>query len=308
MKSSTLPIISTHSYYLTRLVVAGLPILLLSLAMGCVRDSYHYGISNQHLVPHLPRTPNLITVGGNHPKLDVYEAKWQYPSKVFRKWFPSKDPAANTPPDVLRLKAIQTASDYLDENGLKGVNIDVREYNPTEQWNRLRNNRRIAPFWKYTGGTLNHIGYCVLPGRVFGYDKYNAYTNTLSINSTSPSTSLYQAGYVKKIYDQRYPGTYMAANLLPILPLYRDASISSDVLTYAETKQDWQLEKNMMPELYGRLGGDLVSQATLFVPGSTYLPFYVTPLLSGAGSAVGSLTGKTIARQRENAFLQKIIR
>ena len=203
---------------------------------------------------------------------------------------------------------MKTASDYLDANGLQGINIDVREYNPSEQWSRLRNNRRIAPFWKYTGGTMCHLGYCLLPGRVFGYDKYNAYTNTLSINSTSPSRAIAQAGYVKKIYDQRYPGTYIAANLLPVFPLFRDMSVTSDVLTYAKVNEDLPLEKQLLPEAYGRLGGDMVSQATFFIPSSTYVPFYVTPLLSGAGSAVGSVTGKAIADQRQTESTNRILR
>jgi len=273
---------------------------------GCIQKTYRYGIANQELLANLPQTPNLITIGGNHPRIDSIERTVQYPAKVFRKWFPSSKPVED--PDVLRLQAVQSATDYLDDNGLKGVNIDVREYNPREQWNRLKNNRSISPFWKYTGGTLCHVGYCVLPGRAFGMDSYYGFTNTLSINSTSPSNSLLQAGYVKKLYDQRYPGTYIAANWLPILPLLRDTSVASDVLTYARLKQEWPLEKDLLPNVYARLGGDTVSQATSLVPGLAYMPFYFRPVLSGVGRAAGGVTGNAIAKRREKQLPESLRR
>ena len=69
--------------------------------------------------------------------------------------------------------------------------------------------------------------------------------------------------------------------------------------SYARAKQDWKLERNMYPEVYGRMGGDLVSQATSFIPGAAYLPFYTRPLLSRAGNIAGSASGEVIARQKE---------
>ena len=281
---------------------------MLVVMPGCVSDAYHYGISRQELLPRLPLTPNRITVGGKHPNIDAIEQTVRYPGKVFQEWFPSNDPDEQVPMDVRQLKVVQSASDYLDENGLKGVYIDVREYNPREQWNRLRSNTRVSPFWKYTGGTLYHAVYCVLPGRAFGYDQFNGFTNTLSINSLSSPSAVFQAGYVKKIYDQRYPGTYIAMNWLPIFPLFRDTSISNDVLTYARARQDWKLEKNLYPQVYGRLGGDVVSQATTLIPGMSFMPIYAFPLLTGAGSAAGAATGKAIADNREWLMSQPIFR
>ncbi len=269
----------------------------LLLQSGCIQKNYRYGIANQDLLATLPRTPNLITVGGNHPRIDSIERTVQYPKKMFQNWFPPSKPEED--PGALRLQAVQTATDYLDDNGLKGVYIDVREYNPREQWNRLQNNQRISSFWKYTGGSLYHLGYCVLPGRAFGMDSYNGFTNTLSINSTSSANSILHAGYVKKLYDQRYPGTYIAANWLPILPLFRDTAVASDVLTYARLKQNWPLERDLIPQVYAQLGGETVAQATSFIPGVAYFPFYFRPALTAAGSAAGSLTGTAVTKQRE---------
>jgi hypothetical protein len=247
----------------------------------------------------LPQTPNVISVGGDHPNIDRLEKVVQYPRKVFRKWFPSKDPFEQLPIEERRQVAIAVASNYLDDNGLKGLFIDVREYNPRQQWQRLVDNNRVSPVWKYTLGATYQVGYSILPGRAFGYDRYDPFTNTLSINSARPCNSLFTAGYVKKIYDQRYPGTYVAANLLPIMPLIRDTSIANDVLTYSHVQQEWQLKHELYPLIYGRLGGDIVSQATSLIPSMAYMPFYMSPLLTRAGRVVGRVTGTAFADLEE---------
>ena len=271
----------------------------LSNCLGCVQSTYRYGISNEHLVANLPQNPNVISVGGEHPNIDRLERVVQYPRKVFRKWFPSKDLFEQLPIDERRQVSVAVASKYLDDNGLKGVFIDVFEYDPRQQWQRLVDNNRVSPVWKYTLGSVYHLGYSILPGRAFGYDRYNPFTNTLSINSARPSNTLFTAGYVKKIYDQRYPGTYVAANLLPIMPLIRDTSIANDVLTYSHVQQEWRLKQELYPLVYGRLGGDVVSQATSLFPSMAYMPFYMSPLLTRAGRVTGRVTGTAIADREE---------
>jgi hypothetical protein len=271
----------------------------LSSCVGCVQSTYRYGISNEHLVASLPQTPNVISVGGEHPNIDRLEKVVQYPRNVVRKWFPSKDPFEQLPIEERRQIAMTVASNYLDNNSLKGLFIDVREYDPGQQWQRLVDNNRVSPIWKYTLGSAYHLGYSILPGRAFGYDRYDPFTNTLSINSTRPSSALFTAGYVKKIYDQRYPGTYVAANFLPIMPLIRDTSIANDVLTYSHVQLEWRLKQELYPLVYGRLGGDVVSQATSLIPSMAYMPFYMSPLLTRAGRVTGRVAGTAIADLEE---------
>jgi hypothetical protein len=272
----------------------------LSNCLGCVRSTYRYGVSDERLVATLPQNPNVVSVGGVHPNIDRLGKVVQYPGTVLRKWFPSQDPFEQLPINKRREIAVAVATNYLDDNGLKGVFIDVLEYNPPLQWQRLVDNNRVSPVWKYSLGTAYHLGYSILPGRAFGYDRYNPFTNTLSINSARPSNTLFTAGYVKKIYDQRYPGTYVAANLLPIMPLIRDTSIANDVLTYSHVQQEWRLKHELYPLVYGRLGGDVVSQATSLIPSMAYMPFYMSPLLSRAGRLIGKATGTAIADLEEN--------
>ncbi len=277
--------------------------------VGCARDSYHFGIQNSELKSALPNTPNLITVGGASPRLDKFEYALGFPKRLGARLLPKRI-KIETPEAIQadRMAAVQTATNYLDENELRGVYVDVHEYNPSQQWYRLKNNQRIAPFWKYTVGSIYYMGYCILPGRALGFDHYNTFTNTLSINSRSSAGALLQAGYVKDIYNRRYPGTYMVASHLPIVPLVRDVRVTGDVLTYARVDHRWPLERDLYPFMYAQLGASAVEQATLFIPGSSSLPFYFIPALTGAGGAAGAGAGTLIAKQRESQALteQKI--
>ncbi len=84
---------------------------------------------------------------------------------------------------------------------------------------------------------------------------------------------MYEAAEAKIIRNQKLPGTYAAAQYLPIVPLLHDVRVANDVLSYARVRQEWEFEKELTPSIYARFGADAVSQATSLVPGAAYMPF-----------------------------------
>ncbi len=268
------------------------------LLTGCASTTYQYGVKYPRPVTASDKELNSLTFGGEHPKLDKCERVVQYPVRKIRQWFRSKK-GENLSEEEARRQAIYVAQEYLVLNELNDIKIDVREYDPAEQWRRLRENDRIHPFWKYTFGSLNHLQYAWIPGRVFHYDKYNPYTNTLSLNSSMPSMAVYEAAEAKVLSDRRYPGFYAASCHLPVVPLIKDVRVANDVLSYSRVREQWELEKQLYPQIYTAFGSDLVSQATSFIPSAAYLPFYYKPLLSAAGGVAGNLTGRAVLKERE---------
>jgi hypothetical protein len=279
--------------------------LLLALSCGCASGSYRFGNPLRRAVAaSMPETQAgeqtelTVAFGGEHPRLDRIERVVHYPAKKLRQWFGRNgEPKPND--QVLRDQALVQSREYLLLNQLTDVKIDVREYNPAEQWKRLCENQTISPFWKYTTGTLQHVEYCVFPGRVLHRDNYNVFTNTLSINSTQPEQTLYAAAMAKYLHSKPNPGAFSTACYLPIVPLYRDYHAANDVLSYARFREDWKTEKLLYPQIYSSFGGDLVSQATSLVPGFAYLPFYVKPILTLGGRAGGRMTGNIVLRNRQ---------
>jgi hypothetical protein len=78
-------------------------------------------------------------------------------------------------------------SQYLSDRGLSDVKLRVNQYDPIGEWKRLVQNKRMSPGWKYTAGVLRTAEYTFLPGRIFGRDEYNPFTNTVSTTPTTQS-------------------------------------------------------------------------------------------------------------------------
>jgi hypothetical protein len=99
--------------------------------------------------------------------------------------------------------------------------------------------------------------------------------------------------------ERDYPGAFATGCYFPVVPLFRDYHVANDVLSYARYRGDWELEQQLYPHVYGNFGSELVSQGTSLFPQFAILPFYVRPMLSLGGRAVGKGTGAYVSRQRE---------
>ncbi len=263
---------------------------------GCARDRYRYGLDRRAVPPSAPQT-GPIAVGGVHPRVDRVERVVQAPRQWIRK---VRGQPAMIDDQPGREAAVQSAARFLAVNGLEDVCIDVRRYEPAEQWSRLLANDRIAPAWKYTGGVLNWVGYTLLPGRAFHRDNYSPYTNTLSINSTRPSSALYESAEAKQYARQEWLGTYAMAQRLPLVPLWHHGQSSTDVLTYAKAIDDWDLQQELYVRTYSRMGAAAVSEAMILLPSISDGPFYEGMAVQIAGSVSGATTGKMMARREES--------
>ena len=265
---------------------------------GCA--SPHYRASSQRLAG----VPLNLTLsqGGQHPRLDRLESAVHYPITKAKQWFGRQPEETSQPLTTAEHQAnnLAVAQEYLALHGFTEMYVDFRAYEPAEQWRRLRANQNISGFWKYTGGALQHLHYCLVPDRVLRRDSYNVFTNTLSINSTRPERTLYAAATAKYLCERNYPGAFATGCYFPVVPLVRDYCVANDALSYARYRQDWELEQRLYPHVYGRFGSELVSQGTSLFPQFALLPFYVRPMLSLGGRVVGRGAGSVVRQARED--------
>jgi len=125
--------------------------------------------------------------------------------------------------------------DYLAANGLDRVKVRLNQYDPGGEWQRLVDNKSVGWPLRYTVGTLSWVGYTLLPGRVFGGDGYNPFTNTISLYSDVPAIALYEGGRAKDYAQREYKGLYALAYEVPGVGLvWHDARASSDALSYLQ--------------------------------------------------------------------------
>jgi hypothetical protein len=137
------------------------------------------------------------------------------------------------------------------------------------------------------------VSYSLLPGRVFGGDEYNPYTNSLYINSDVPAIALYEAALAKDVHGHKMPGTYAVLSGLPGVAIVRRSHEVGDVLGYARARNDWQTEREAYHVLYPQVGAETASLAGPVVP-----VWWAMPLLGVGGAAAGHVTGRMAAAHR----------
>lgn len=122
---------------------------------------------------------------------------------------------------------------YLACNGLDNVKVRINEYDPGGEWRRLSANKSVAWPIRYTVGTISVLGYTLLPGRVFGGDDYNPFTNTISLYSDVPAAAIYEGGAAKDYAQHNYKGLYAMSRVFPGIGLvWHEAHASSDTMGY----------------------------------------------------------------------------
>jgi hypothetical protein len=199
---------------------------------GCVSVPYAYGTGR--IAEDAARSPPVqqqFIYGKPNKFLDA--ADWFWPESLLGKlllWNKNIDSHQISPQTVDAMKTFMT------ENDLRNVQVLVNGYYPGNQWKRLFKNKTVGGGWRYTFGILSVVGYTILPGRFFGGDAYNPYTNTVYLYSDEPVIALHEAGHSKDFGRREWKGTHAALYQIPFVNLYYEANASSDALSYLECR------------------------------------------------------------------------
>lgn len=205
----------------------------LLLVVGCTHVPYQYGIERAALDKgQYPELSQQFYQGAPSKVLDA--ADWYWPNSLLAKlllWDRDVDSHQITEPTLDVLKR------YIDDNQLTEVQVLVNTYKPGNQWRRLFNNHTVGAGWRYTLGVLSVSFYTILPGRFFGGDAYNPFTNTIYLYSDDPSIALHEAGHAKDFARREYKGSHAALYSLPFAALYYEAKASTEALSYLQQQQ-----------------------------------------------------------------------
>lgn len=145
-------------------------------------------------------------------------------------------------------------AEYMRANSLSHVKVRLNQYRPWDDMKRLTQNRTMAWPWRYSVGVLSVMGEAVVPGRVFGGDHFNPYTQTVHLYSDLPAIGIHEGAHAKDFSRRRYPGTYAAAYMLPVVPLYHESVASRDVMEYVARLGDVELHRQAYHVLYPAYG------------------------------------------------------
>jgi hypothetical protein len=160
-------------------------------------------------------------------------------------------------------QTVGVVREYIRDNDLQDVKVRVNQYDPGGEWKRLTTNKAVSPLWRYTLGTLSTVHYTVFPGRVFGHDGYNPFTNTISIYSDIPSVAVHEAAYAADNHRQELRGTYGAGQQLPLVNIWHEAQatrLAHGWLKHGSSGRFHSESQRILPPLCGiRVAGSLNS-------------------------------------------------
>jgi hypothetical protein len=183
-------------------------------------------------------------------------------------------------------------AEYLQVNDLDTVRVRLNQYRPGEDWRRLVRNKSVGAGWRYTFGAISVLGETVIPGRLFGGDHFNPYTNTIHIYSDVPAIAMHEGGHAKDFARRKWKGTYAAVYTLPIVPLYHESIASRDVVAYLEAIGSTEQRANASRILYPAYGTYLGSAVGGLIPNYASPIYYV-------GVVGGHVAGRIEARHIE---------
>lgn len=186
-------------------------------------------------------------------------------------------------------RTLLTMADYLESNNLGHVKVRANQYHPKDEWKRLRQNKTMSPLIRYTFGALSVARGAILPGRIFGGDHFNPYTQTIHLYSDVPAIALHEGGHAKDFSRREYQGLYTLA--YSILPLWHETLATEDTFSYLETQGDPQMLAEADRILYPAYSTYVGSSLGNFSPAYSF-PIYLGSLV------LGHANGKILANQR----------
>jgi len=243
-------------------------------------------VFDRRMTSHEACTPSEIVVerGADRPIIDGVGWVVGIPSKIVL-WNRRVDNHHISPETEEQLKQ------YMAQNGLHDTKARLNQYAPREEWRRLVQNDHVAPGWRYTFGALDTLGYTLFPGRIFGGDRYNPYTNSVYVYSDVPSLAQLPAAYAKDVNNRQYPGTYVFTQGFWGFNIIHETVNTRDVLAYTQA----QGTSEEMREAY-----DVLSPRYGLALGGTAGSFVNVNPANGGLQLVGLLGGHAVGRYRSS--------
>ena len=232
---------------------AVLVLLLLVFATGCATVPYKYGhnIESKNV---LKLRPGEAQIERGRPNAFIDGVGWVFgiPSKILL--LDSRMDNHSISPEVE-----QALAEYLATNAMRNVKVRINEYAPGGEWSRLFRNKSVGWGWRYTIGIIANLFYTILPGRIFGGDNYNPYTDTISIYSNHRAVAIHEGGHAKDFAPRNWKGTYAFFYMLPLVALFPEAKATGDAIGYLRTQpaeDEKQGYKVLYPAYCTYIGGE----------------------------------------------------
>ncbi len=228
----------------------------LLLSGGCATQSYSCGSAAVwKTAPELAAiTHPQIERGKPRPVIDGFGWVWGIPAKLILFDRRVENHAVSRETE-------NAIAAYLQSNELDTVKVRLNQYRPGDDWKRLVANKSVGAGWRYTLGVLSVAGETLLPGRLFGGDHYNPFTNTIHVYSDVPAIAIHEGGHSKDFAGRTWKGTWAAAYLIPGVSLFHESIATGDAIGWLREYGDAEAQRegyNILYPAYGTYVGSAI--------------------------------------------------
>jgi hypothetical protein len=241
------------------IAVAIMTAVMMFSIIGCATQPYRPGAKIDYIVGYeMPPEQEQFVYGRPHGFLDA--SGWIWPGSLLSKlvlWNYKVDSHHVSP------KTVSVLKQYLSYNELDNVKVRINAYSVADEWHRTFRNKAVGAGWRYILGFWSWLQYTIFPGRFFGGDNYNPYSNTINIYSDIPAILLHEGGHAKDFAQRTYKGTYAFAYMLPFFALYPEALATRDALGYLRAYAPLYYQKqgyNILYPAYGTYVGGSIGE------------------------------------------------
>ncbi|MEX2606923.1 MAG: hypothetical protein WD708_06225 [Kiritimatiellia bacterium] len=252
------------------------PVVFLLLGAGCATVPYRQGVRlEDSRLPPEPFAEVQIVRGRPNRFLDASD--WMWPGSWLRKlvlW----DVRVDNHHIGEETEAVLAM--YLAVNELDHVKVRLNQYAPGNEFRRIVANKSMGAGWRYTLGMFSWLQYTFLPGRFFGGDHYNPYSNTISLYTDIPAIAVHEGGHAKDFAGETLKGTYAFIYLVPFFNLNHEARASNDALGYLRAYESPELQREGYRILHPAYGTYLGTNIAIFLPDRGLL-YYSGAILGG---------------------------
>jgi len=191
-------------------------------------------------------------------------------------WIPSKLLLWNWKVDKhwISQDTIDDVERFLKTNNLWDTKVRINQYAPIREIRRLKRNYRVGAGYRWTLGLIGWLQYTILPGKLFGGDNYNPYTDTVNIYSDLSAIGYHEGGHAKDFSWRRFKGTYNLLYMVPVWTEVFEYRASRDAIRYTYYKKERNNEMSCYKLLHPAFGSYVGAEFG-------YLPIYLTAVLTG---------------------------
>ncbi len=264
---------------------------LILTAAGCATVPYEPTSVDDYpgRYPHAENPPQVVR---GRPSRILDASDWYWPGSLLGKlllWNGKVDS------HQISEETIQAAIVFCQKHDLGDTMIRVNAYSVADEWRRTFANDNIGPIWRYPLGFLAWLQYTALPGRFFGGDNYNPYSNTINLYSDLVPIALHEAGHAQDFARRKNKGLYAFLYMVPFVNLYHEAVASSTALSYVETYESIEHQKQAYHLLYPAYGTYLGGNLGGYVFTATYYPVYLGAV--AGGHVVGRIRAASLSEE-----------